>query len=29
MNPEQTDVNGNPLHEEIWVDFYATFGSVQ
>jgi hypothetical protein len=22
----QTDVNGNPEHEQIWADFYATFG---
>jgi hypothetical protein len=29
LNPEETDVHGNPLHEEIWVDFYATFGNVQ
>ena len=28
VNPEQKDVNGNPLHEEIWVDFYATFGNL-
>ncbi len=26
-NPLQTDVNGNLSHEEIWADFYATFGS--
>jgi hypothetical protein len=28
VNPEETDVNGKPLHEEIWVDFYATFGNL-
>jgi hypothetical protein len=28
VNPEETDVHGNPLHEEIWVDFYATFGDL-
>ncbi|HEY8090534.1 MAG TPA: hypothetical protein VIF09_21885 [Polyangiaceae bacterium] len=27
VNPEETDVHGNPLHEEIWADFYTTFGS--
>jgi len=26
VNPELHDANGNPLHEEIWADFYATFG---
>lgn len=29
VNPEQTDVNGNPLHEEIWADFYSSVGQVQ
>jgi hypothetical protein len=29
VNPEENDVNGHPLHEEIWVDFYTTQGSVQ
>ena len=24
----QTDVNGNQAHEEIWADFYTTFGSI-
>lgn len=28
LNPLQTDVNGNAAHEEIWADFYATFGSL-
>jgi hypothetical protein len=28
VNPEQTDVHGNPVHEELWVDFYATFGNL-
>jgi hypothetical protein len=23
---QQTDVNGNPEKEEIWADFYSTFG---
>jgi len=27
-NPEQKDVNGKPLHEEIWVDYYTTLGKV-
>jgi hypothetical protein len=27
-NPEAHDVNGNALHEEIWADFYVTFGQV-
>ncbi|HEY8039391.1 MAG TPA: hypothetical protein VIF15_06335 [Polyangiaceae bacterium] len=26
VNPEAKDIDGNPLHEEIWADFYATFG---
>ena len=26
VNPELHDANGNPLHEEIWADFYATSG---
>jgi hypothetical protein len=25
---QQTDVNGNPQHEEIWADFYSTFGKM-
>jgi hypothetical protein len=29
VNPEQTQVNGQPLHEEIWADFYTTTGQVQ
>ena len=24
---QNVDSNGNPLHEEIWADFYSTFGS--
>jgi hypothetical protein len=28
LNPEERDANGNPLHEEIWADFYSTFGQV-
>jgi hypothetical protein len=28
VNPLQTDVNGNPSHEELWANFYTTFGSV-
>jgi hypothetical protein len=28
VNPESTDINGNPLHAEIWVDYYATFGQL-
>jgi hypothetical protein len=27
-NPEETDINGNAVHDEIWVDFYATFGNL-
>jgi len=27
-NPAETDINGNPVHDEIWVDFYATFGNL-
>jgi hypothetical protein len=27
LNPPQLDVNGNPQHEEIWADFYSTFGT--
>jgi len=27
LDPGSTDVHGNPLHEEIWADFYSTFGS--
>jgi hypothetical protein len=26
-NPEDTDAQGNPRKEEIWADYYATFGS--
>jgi hypothetical protein len=26
-NPEDVDTNDNPLKEEIWADFYSTFGS--
>jgi hypothetical protein len=25
---QQTDVNGNPQHEEIWADFYSTLGQI-
>jgi hypothetical protein len=28
VNPESTDINGNPLHVEIWVDYYTTFGEL-
>ncbi len=28
VNPEENDINGNPLHEEIWVDFYTTLGTL-
>jgi hypothetical protein len=28
LNPESRDVNGDVLHEEIWADFYVTFGQV-
>jgi hypothetical protein len=28
LNPESRDENGNVLHEEIWADFYDTFGQV-
>jgi hypothetical protein len=27
LNPQQTDVNGNPSHEEIWAELYTTLGS--
>jgi hypothetical protein len=27
VNPYQSDVHGNPLNEEIWADYYTTFGS--
>ncbi len=27
VNPQQKDANGNPVKEEIWADFYSTFGS--
>ncbi len=26
LNPESLDSNGNALHEEIWADFFSTFG---
>ena len=26
INPSLPDVNGNDQHEEIWADFYSTFG---
>jgi hypothetical protein len=26
LNPELQDANGSTLHEEIWADFYSTFG---
>lgn len=26
VNPLDVDSNGNPLHEEIWADYYSTFG---
>jgi hypothetical protein len=26
-NPEDVDGSGNPRHEQIWADFFATFGS--
>jgi hypothetical protein len=29
VNPELDDMNGKPLHEQLWVDFYTTLGSVQ
>jgi hypothetical protein len=28
VNAAETDINGNPVHDEIWVDFYATFGNL-
>lgn len=28
-NPEQTDSSGNPLHEEIWADYYSSVGQMQ
>jgi hypothetical protein len=28
LNPEAFDLNGNPLHEELWADFYVTMGSL-
>ena len=28
VDPATTDVHGNPLHEEIWLDAYTTFGSL-
>jgi hypothetical protein len=27
LDPGSTDVDNQPLHEEIWADFYSTFGS--
>jgi hypothetical protein len=27
LNPLQTDVNGNASHEEIWAEFFTSFGS--
>jgi hypothetical protein len=27
MNPTLVDVHGNPQHEQIWADFYSSFGS--
>jgi hypothetical protein len=27
LNPEDVDTDGHPLEEEIWADFYSTFGS--
>jgi hypothetical protein len=27
VNPEDTDAQGNPRKEEIWADYFATFGS--
>ncbi|HZU81624.1 MAG TPA: hypothetical protein VE987_01850 [Polyangiaceae bacterium] len=27
LNPEAKDMNGNTIHEEIWADFFSTFGS--
>lgn len=29
VNPELNDMNGKPLHEQLWVDFYSSLGSVQ
>lgn len=29
VNPEEKDTNGHPLHEEIWVDFDTTTGSLE
>jgi hypothetical protein len=26
-NPEEVDVHGNPVHEQIWAEFFSTFGS--
>ena len=26
LNPEINDAHGQPLHEQIWADFYSTFG---
>ncbi|MGA2450301.1 MAG: hypothetical protein ABTD50_16630 [Polyangiaceae bacterium] len=28
LNPEAFDDNGNPLHEELWADFYVTVGNL-
>jgi hypothetical protein len=27
LDPGSTDVDNKPLHEELWADFYSTFGS--
>ena len=28
VNPEERDVHGDPLHEEIWTDYFTTLGSL-
>jgi hypothetical protein len=28
LNPEAFDLNGKPLHEQIWADFYVSLGSL-
>lgn len=28
-NPAQVDVHGNPVHEQIWAEFFSTFGSFK
>jgi hypothetical protein len=28
VNPDDKDENGNPQHEQIWVDYYTTLGSL-